>query len=240
MFMKLDILAFGAHPDDVELSCGGIILKHIAQGKKVGIVDLTRGEMGTRGTGELRLKEADAAAKILGVAVRENLLLKDCFFQNDEQSQLAIAEMIRKYQPGIILCNAVADRHPDHGKGSKLVSDACFIAGLVKVKTTHEGKPQQPWKTKAVYHYIQERYIKPDFVIDITEVMERKMEAIKAFSSQFYRPDSKEPETAISSKDFLDFLYARAAEMGKQIGVKYAEGLTAERLPGVNSLFDLT
>jgi N-acetylglucosamine malate deacetylase 1 len=237
--MKLDILAFGSHPDDVELSCSGILLNHIAQGKKVGIIDLTRGEMGTRGNAELRLKEAEAAAKILGVDARENLLMEDCFFQNDEENQLAIAEMIRKYQPEIILCNAIADRHPDHGKGAKLVSDAAFVAGLIKAETTHDGKPQKPWKVKAVYHYIQDRYIKPDFVIDITDVMEKKMESVRAFSSQFYKPGSTEPTTAISSKEFLDSLYARAAEMGRQIGVKYAEGLTVERFPGVRSLFDL-
>jgi N-acetylglucosamine malate deacetylase 1 len=239
IYMKLDILAFAAHPDDVELTCGGIILKHIAQGKKIGIVDLTRGEMGTRGSGEIRLKEAEEAAKFLGISARENLLMDDCFFENDRENRLKVAEMIRKYQPEIILCNAVADRHPDHGRAGKLVSDAAFIAGLIKVETTHDGKSQQPWKTKAVYHYIQDRYIKPDIVIDITEVMEKKMKVISSFSSQFYKPGSKEPDTSISSKEFQDFLYARSMEMGRQIGAKYAEGLTVERYPGVKSLFDL-
>jgi N-acetylglucosamine malate deacetylase 1 len=238
--MKLDILAIGAHPDDVELCCGGLIIKHVAQGKKVGIIDLTRGEMGTRGNGDLRLKEAEEAGKVLGISARENLLMDDCFFENDRENRLKVAEMIRKYQPEIILCNAVSDRHPDHGRASKLVSDAAFIAGLVKVKTTHDGKPQQPWKTKAVYHTIQDRYIKPDFVFDITDVIEKKMKAVSAYSSQFYKPDSKEPDTSISSKDFLDFLYARSMEMGRQIGAKYAEGFTVERYPGVRSLFDLT
>jgi N-acetylglucosamine malate deacetylase 1 len=238
--MKLDILAFGSHPDDVELCCGGLIIKHVAQGKKVGIIDLTRGEMGTRGNGELRLKEAEKAGKILGISARENLLMDDCFFENDRENRLKVAEMIRKYQPEIILSNAVADRHPDHGRASKLVSDASFIAGLVKVKTTHDGKPQQPWKTKAVYHSIQDRYVKPDFVFDITDVIEKKMQAVSAYSSQFYKPDSKEPDTSISSKDFLDFLYARSMEMGRQIGARYAEGFTVERYPGVRSLFDLT
>jgi bacillithiol biosynthesis deacetylase BshB1 len=237
--MKLDILAFGAHPDDVELSCGGILLRHITQGKKIGIIDLTRGEMGTRGSAELRMKEAAEAAKILGAVVRENLQLEDVFFENDNASRLAIVEMIRKYQPEIILCNAIADRHPDHGRGAKLVSDAVFTAGLIKVETSLDGQPQKAWKTKAVYHYIQDRYIKPDLVIDITGVMEKRMECIRAFSSQFYNPDSKEPPTVISSKDFLDSLNARASEMGRQIGVKYAEGLTAERYVGVHSLFDL-
>jgi bacillithiol biosynthesis deacetylase BshB1 len=237
--MKLDILAFGAHPDDVELTCSGIILKHNALGKNTGIIDLTRGEMGTRGNAETRLKEAEEAAKILGVAARENLLMDDCFFQNDRENQLAIVEMIRKYHPEIVLCNAVTDRHPDHGRGAKLVSDACFIAGLIKVQTAHDGKPQEPWRVKAVYHYIQDRLTKPDIVVDITDVMEKRMESIRAYRSQFYNPDSKEPETAISSKEFMDSLNARAVEMGRQIRVQYAEGLTVERHPGVRSLFDL-
>ena len=228
--MKLDILAFASHPDDADIACGGIILKHNAYGKKTGIIDLTRGEMGTRGSPELRMKEADKASKILGIAARENLGLEDCFFQNDKENQLAIAKMIRKYQPEVILCNAVADRHPDHGKGAKLVSDASFIAGLAKTKTTLDGKEQQPWRVKAVYHYIQDRYAKPDLVIDITDVMEKKIEGVMAFASQFYNPDSNEPDTPISSKEFFNFLYARAAEMGRQIGVKYAEGLTVEKI----------
>ncbi|MCX6292040.1 MAG: bacillithiol biosynthesis deacetylase BshB1 [Bacteroidetes bacterium] len=237
--MKLDILVFGAHPDDAELSCGGTILKHVSLGKKVGLIDLTAGELGTRGDAETRSKEAADAAKILGVVTRENLLFADGFFQNDKEHQWKVAASIRKYKPEIILCNAVTDRHPDHPKAAKLVSDAAFLAGLLKVETTDVGNKQEPWKTKAVYHYIQDRYIKPDFVIDITEFMEKKMEAIKAYRSQFYNPDSSEPETAISSKDFLEFLHARSREFGRQVHATYAEGFTTERYPGVHSLFNL-
>ncbi len=237
--MKLDILIFSAHPDDAELSCGGTILKHIQQGKKVGMVDLTRGELGTRGTAELRDEEAKEAAKILGVSTRENLKFADGFFLNDKAHQLPVVSMIRKYQPEIILCNAVSDRHPDHGKAAQLVVDASFLAGLIKVETLLNGKKQETWKAKTVYHYIQDRYIKPDFAVDISEFIEGKMNSIKAFRSQFYNPDSAEPKTAISSKEFLEFLYSRSMEMGRQINAKYAEGFTTERTPGVNSLFDL-
>ncbi len=237
--MKLDILAFGAHPDDIELSCGGTILKHVKQGKKVGLIDLTRGELGTRGSAEIRIAEAEAASKILGVAIRENLHFADGFFENNAEHQLKIISMIRKYQPEIILCNAIADRHPDHGKGAKVVSDSVFLAGLSKVETVEGGKKQERWKTKSVYHYIQERYIKPDFIVDITEFNEKKMEAVLAYRSQFFNPGSKEPETAISSKEFLDFIRSRAAEMGKKINTTFGEGFTMERTPGVNSLFDL-
>jgi bacillithiol biosynthesis deacetylase BshB1 len=237
--MKLDILAFGAHPDDVELSCSGTVLKHLGQGKKVGLVDLTRGELGTRGTAELRDAEAKEASKILGITARENLNFADGFFQNDRAHQLPVIAIIRKYRPEIILCNAVADRHPDHGRAARLVSDAAFFSGLIKVETTQEGKKQEAWKTKAVFHYIQDRYIRPDFVVDITAFMEKKMEAIKAFRSQFYNPESNEPDTPISSKDFLEFPHSRAMEMGRPINVKYAEGFTVERITAVNSLFDL-
>jgi bacillithiol biosynthesis deacetylase BshB1 len=237
--MKLDILAFGAHPDDIELSCSGTILKHIQEGKKVGLIDLTRGELGTRGNAEIRVAEAKEAAKILGVSVRENLDFADGFFENNREHQLAVASIIRKYQPEIILCNAVTDRHPDHGKGGKLVSDSIFLAGLIKVETMSEGKKQDCWKTKAVYHYIQDRYIKPDFVIDISDFMEKKMEVIMAYRSQFFNPGSSEPDTAISSKEFLEFIQSRSMEMGRQINAKYAEGFTVERYLSVNSLFDL-
>lgn len=237
--MKLDILVFAAHPDDAELACGGTILKHIKAGKKVGIVDLTGGELGTRGNAELRAKEAAAACRVLGINMRENLGFADGFFQNDKEHQMKIIPVIRKYQPEIILCSAVTDRHPDHGRGGKLVSDANFYAGLMKVKTTVDGKSQTCWRAKAVYHYIQDRYLKPDFVIDITDVMEKKMKAIHAYKSQFYSELSQEPSTPISTKEFIDSLYARAAEYGRPIGVRYAEGFTAERITGVNSLFDL-
>ena len=239
--MKLDILAFGAHPDDVELSCSGTLLKHIAEGKKVGIVDMTRGELGTRGTSETRDTEAAVAAGIMKLEVRENLQLEDGFFQRDKSSLLKIVRAIRKYQPEIVLANAVKDRHPDHGRAAALVAEACFFSGLVKIETEEKGRLQQAWKPGNVYHYIQDRLIHPDFVIDITPFMERKMEAVMAFKTQFYNPDasSEEPETAISSKDFLDFLRARASDMGRLIHVKYAEGFTVERAPGVRSLFDL-
>jgi len=237
--MKLDLLVFAAHPDDAELGCGGTIIKHVLLGKKVGIVDLTRGEMGTRGNADLRAKESLAASKVLGVAVRENLGFEDAFFRNDKAHQLGVMTMIRKYQPDIILCNAVSDRHPDHGRAGQLISEANFYSGLIKVPTTDEGKPQTCWRAKAVYHYIQDRYIKPDFAIDITEVMEKKMKAIHAYKSQFYSELSKEPITPISTKEFIEALYARATEYGRPFGVRYAEGFTAERIPGVHSLFDL-
>ena len=237
--MKLDILVFAAHPDDAELGCGGTIIKHVRDGKKVGVVDLTRGELGTRGNADLRGKEAAAACKVLGVAVRENLGYADGFFRNDEEHQKGVIRLIRKYQPEIILCTAFADRHPDHGRASKLVSDSNFYSGLMKVKTEYEDKPQKCWRAGAVYHFIQDRYIKPDFVIDISSVMEKKMKAIHAYKSQFYSELSKEPDTPISTKEFIDALYARATEYGRPIGVKYAEGFLAERITGVNSLFDL-
>ncbi|MDN4165396.1 bacillithiol biosynthesis deacetylase BshB1 [Cytophagales bacterium LB-30] len=237
--MKLDILVFAAHPDDAELSCSGTILAEVAKGKKVGIVDLTRGEMGTRGTPELRQKEADKAAKILGLSVRENLGFKDVFFQNDKAHQLELVRVIRKYQPEIVIGNAIHDRHIDHGKGAQLCTDACFIAGLAKVETIDEGIKQGAWRPKVVYHYIQSRYIKPDVVVDITPYWENKMEAIRAFSSQFYDPNSKEPDTYISSPQFMQFIEARAKEMGQAIEVKYGEGFTVERVPGANALSSL-
>lgn len=237
--MKVDILAIGIHPDDVELSCSGTILKHIALGKKVGILDLTLGELGTRGNAALRTKEAEAAAKILGVSFRKQLNLKDGFFENNEASQRAIIEMIRLYQPEIVLCNAVNDRHPDHGRSAQLASDACFYSGLVKIETKHNGDIQKCWRPKAVYHYIQDHFIKPDFVIDVTDHIQKKRESILAYSSQFYDPNSKEPETPISSKDFMDSVEAKMRVHGRQIGVTYAEGFTSTKYIGVNSLFDL-
>ena len=237
--MKIDILAFGVHPDDVELSCSGTILKHIKLGKKVGIIDLSKGELGTRGNAEIRAKEAIKSAKILGVAFRETLNMQDGFFQNDKEHQLKIIEKIRQYQPEIVLCNAVEDRHPDHGRAAKLVADACFYSGLIKIKTELNGKTQLKWRPKAVYHYIQDRFIHPDIVVDVTEFVEKKIEAIKTFSSQFYNPKSKEPETPISSEDFLDFVKSRMKNFGRDIGVKYAEGFTSSRYIGVNDLFDL-
>lgn len=237
--MKLDILAFGAHPDDVELGCSGTIAKEISLGKKVGIVDLTRGELGTRGSAEIRDNEAAAAAKLLGVSVRENLEFRDGFFVNDEKHQLKIIKMIRKYQPEIVLCNAIADRHIDHGKGSKLVSDACFLSGLSKIETELDGQVQTHWRPKVVYHYIQWQNIEPDFVVDITGFMDVKMEAVMAYSSQFYDPKSNEPITPITSKNFLDSVKYRAQDLGRLVNVDFAEGFTTERYLAVNSLDNL-
>jgi bacillithiol biosynthesis deacetylase BshB1 len=237
--MKLDILAFGAHPDDVELGCSGTIAKEISLGKKVGIIDLTRGELGTRGSVAIRNAESKKATQILGVAVRENLDMLDGFFINDEAHQLKIIEMIRKYQPEIVLCNAIQDRHIDHGKGSKLVSDACFLSGLRKIETTLNGESQQTWRPKVVYHYIQWENLQPDFVVDISGFIDVKMESILAYSSQFYDPNSKEPESPISSKNFLDSVKYRAQDLGRIIGVAHGEGFTVERYLAVNSLSDL-
>jgi bacillithiol biosynthesis deacetylase BshB1 len=237
--MKLDILAFGAHPDDVELGCSGTIAKEVSLGKKVGIIDLTRGELGTRGSVEIRNSESTKASKILGVEVRENLDMRDGFFINDEAHQLKIIQMIRKYQPEIVLCNAIHDRHIDHGKGSKLVSDACFLSGLVKIETELNGEKQQAWRPKVVYHYIQWQTIEPDFVVDISEFMDKKMNSVLAYSSQFYDPNSKEPVTPITSKTFLDGIKYRAEDMGRLVGVAFAEGFTVERYLAVNSLSDL-
>jgi bacillithiol biosynthesis deacetylase BshB1 len=237
--MKLDILAFGAHPDDVELGCGGTIAKEVSLGKKVGIVDLTRGELGTRGSVEIRNQESAAAASILGVSVRENLDMRDGFFVNDEKHQLEIIKMIRKYQPEIVLCNAIDDRHIDHGKGSKLVSDACFLSGLVKIETELDGEAQKAWRPKVVYHYIQWKNIEPDFVVDITGFTDKKIQATLAYGSQFYDADSDEPETPITSKNFLESLNYRSQDLGRLIGTDFAEGFTVERHLAVNSLGDL-
>ncbi|HLP64776.1 bacillithiol biosynthesis deacetylase BshB1 [Flavobacterium sp.] len=237
--MKLDILAFGAHPDDVELGCSGTIAKEISLGKKIGIIDLTRGELGTRGSVEIRNSESAKASQILGVSVRENLDMRDGFFVNDEEHQLKIIQMIRKYQPEIVLCNAVEDRHIDHGKGSKLVSDACFLSGLRKIETSLNGENQSAWRPKVVYHYIQWHNLKPDFVVDITGFIDVKMESILAYSSQFFDPNSNEPESPITSKNFLDSVRYRAQDLGRIIGTEFGEGFTVERYLAVNSLGDL-
>ena len=239
--MKLDILVFGSHPDDAELGAGATIAKEVAGGKKVGIIDLTRGELGTRGSAEIREVEALKAAKILGVSVRDNLEFADGFFLNDKAHQMAVIRIIRKYRPEIVLCNAVEDRHIDHAKGSKLVSDACFLSGLAKIDTKFEGDDQwqDVWRPKTVYHYIQWKNLKPDFVVDVSDFIEKKLEAIRAFSSQFFDPSSKEPQTPISSKNFTDSVEYRARDLGRLIGVDYAEGFTVERLVGVNGLNEL-
>lgn len=237
--MKLDILAIGVHPDDVELGCSGTILKHISQGKKVGILDLTKGELGSRGNAGLRLVEAEKSAKILGVLVRENLGFTDGFFEKNKENQLEIIKILRKYQPDIILANAPKDRHPDHGRASKLVSDACFYSGLVKIETELHGEKQVLWRPKAVYHYIQDRFLKPDFVIDVSDHVDKKIDAIMAFGSQFYNPDSNEPETPISSKKFLEFIKARMANFGRDINADFAEGFTVDRVIGVEDITQL-
>jgi bacillithiol biosynthesis deacetylase BshB1 len=223
--MKLDILVMAAHPDDAELSCSGTILKHIAAGKKVGIVDFTRGELGTRGTPEIRLQESADATKILGLHARENLGIRDGFFSNDEETQLKLIEVIRKYQPEVVLANALEDRHPDHGKGAQLAIDACFLSGLRQIKTGD----LPAWRPTQLYHYIQDRYLEPDFVVDISAHWDQKESAIRAFKSQFFDPSSTEPASYISSPDFLHFIQARAMEMGHKIGVKYGEGFQSQK-----------
>jgi len=237
--MKLDILAIGIHPDDVELSCSGTLAKEISGGRKAGILDLTLGELGTRGNASLRTQEAEKAAKILGVHTRTQLNFKDGFFENNEWHQRKIMEQIRRHQPEIVLCNAVSDRHPDHGRAARLVADACFYSGLIKIETVFAGKKQEAWRPRAVYHYIQDRFIHPDFVIDVTAYMEIKKQSIMAYSSQFYNPGSSEPETAISSKTFLESLDSKMSIWGRAVGADYAEGFTVSRYPGVTSLFDL-
>ncbi len=237
--MKLDILAFGAHPDDVELGCAATIAKEISLGKKVGIIDLTRGELGTRGSAELRDQEAAKAADILGVSVRENLGFADGFFKNDKEHQLEVIKMIRKYQPEIVLCNAIDDRHIDHPKGSSVVSNACFLSGLVKVETEIDGVQQEKWRPKQVYHYIQWKNIEPDFVVDVTGFMDKKIASVMAYSSQFFDPKSKEPETPITSKNFTDSIEYRARDLGRLINVDFAEGFTSERYVAVENLSKL-
>jgi len=238
--MKLDILAITAHPDDVELCCAGTLLAQMALGKKVGIVDLTGGELGTRGTPEGRIQEGIDAARILGVQVRENVGLADGFFKNDEEHQKAIIPFIRKYRPEIVITNAIDDRHPDHGRGAALVAEACFYSGLRMVETVDEqGNKQEAWRPKNVFHSIQDRYINPDFIVDISDFHEKKIEAVKAFKSQFYVPGYQgegEPQSYISSPEFLEFIIARAQEMGHAIGVKYGEGFTTARKLGVRDL----
>jgi len=237
--MKLDILSIAAHPDDVELGCAGTIINQIKKGNKVGVADLTRGEMGTRGTPEIRDQEAAEAAKIMGLTVRGNLGFRDVFFKNDELHQLEVVKMLRQYKPEVVITNADEERHPDHARASSLVVQACFMAGLRKIETTFEGEAQQEWRPKAIYHFIQSTYVSPDFVVDISDTFEDKMRAIKAYSSQFYNPNADEPVTFISSSQFLQLMELRAVEFGKAIGVKYGEGFTVERFLGVRNLFDL-
>jgi bacillithiol biosynthesis deacetylase BshB1 len=236
---KLEILCFAAHPDDIELACSGTVLKHIDLGYKVGIVDLTRGELGTRGSAELRTIEAENSSKILGITLRENLKFEDCFFVKNKETLLKIVEKIRQYQPEIILCNAEFDRHIDHGKASDLVNDAAFLSGLIKIETFCNGVLQDPWRPKQIYNYIQDRMTKPDIIVDITPYYDKKTESIQAFGSQFYNPNNTEPETPISSKNFMEYIECHAREFGRLINVKYGEGFTIKRPIGTNNLLDL-
>jgi bacillithiol biosynthesis deacetylase BshB1 len=235
--MKLDILAIGVHPDDVELGCSGTLIKEIKRGKKVGVVDLTEGELGTRGTAETRYAEADAAAKIIGLEVRENAKMRDGFFKNDEAHQLQLIQIIRKYQPEIIFANVLEDRHPDHGRAGNLVYDACFLSGLLKIETTgDDGKPQEKWRPKYLFHYIQDRFYEPDFIIDISDVWEQRLQSIKAYSTQFFNADLDEPQTYISSPEFLESITSRARLLGKRIGVQFAEGFLSKKSIGLKNL----
>lgn len=233
--IKLDILAFGVHPDDVELGCAGTLLASQAIGKKTGIIDLTRGELGTRGTAETRKQEAADAAKVLGITVRENLEMADGFFEHNEANLRKVITVIRKYQPEIILCNAIEDRHPDHGRSAALVQDAAFLSGLRKIETSVDGIPQQEWRPKYVFHYIQDRYLAPDFVFDITAYFDKKIESILCYKTQFHNPELNEPQTYISSPEFLESVKGRSLMLGKRIGVKYAEGFLTKKTIGINS-----
>lgn len=234
--MKLHILAIGAHPDDVELGCTGTLINHIKKGQQAGILDLTQGDLGSRGTIQSRHEEAQASAQVLGLAVRENLKMADGFFVNDKEHILQIINVLRRYQPDIVLANALADRHPDHGRGGRLIADACFFSGLRKIETHHNGSAQQPWRPKKVFHYIQDRFTEPDFVVDISESWEQKLEAIKCFRTQFFNDDSGEPETYISNPGFLDKISNRASQLGHRIGAKYGEGFMLESSLGVKDL----
>ena len=239
MLNKIDILIFGAHPDDIELGCGGTILSEIEEGKTVGLIDITEGELGTRGSAEKRKQESDKASKILGVDFRLNLGMRDGFVKNDENSQYEIIKLIRKYQPEIIICNAPDDRHIDHPEASKLVVSSSFLSGLVKIRTEIDNKIQNPWRPKNIYHYIQWKNLEPTFVVDISKHIENKMKAVLCYGSQFYNPESKEPTTLISSEKFLDSITARSADFGRLIGVEHAEGFISNKLVGVKSLNDL-
>lgn len=237
--MKLDILAIAAHPDDVELSASGTLMRYVAEGKKVGIIDLTEGELGTRGTVETRYEEAADASKIMGLTARENLRMPDGFFEDNAENKRLIIEQIRKYQPEIVLANSISDRHPDHGRAGKLVEDACFLAGLRKIETHIDGVEQTPHRPRLVAHYIQDFYLEPSFVIDVTDYVDRKIEVIKAFKTQFYDPNSPEPSTPISGEEFFDFIKGRMLNMGRPAGMRYAEGFTISRVFGIKDLFEV-
>ncbi len=234
--MKLDVLAIGVHPDDVELGCAGVLMAEKRRGKKTGIIDLTQGELGSRGSAETRRVEAAAASQILELDARENLQMADGFFQNDENHQRKLIEIIRKYRPEVLICNAPEDRHPDHGRSAKLVSDAAFLSGLLKIETTDDGKQQQHWRPKYVFHYIQDRFLQPDFVVDISDVFDKKLESIKAYATQFHNPGIDGPETYISKPGFLESVIYRAKMFGKMIGVDYAEGFISDKMIGISTL----
>jgi bacillithiol biosynthesis deacetylase BshB1 len=239
MINKVDILAFGAHPDDVELGCAGTILLQISLGYKVGVIDLTKGELGTRGTPEIRMQESEIASSKMGLSFRENLGFSDGFFQNNKKHQLEVIKTIRAYRPSIVLCNAICDRHPDHGRSAEIIYDACFLSGLEKIKTTFNGVNQEVFRPQVLYNYIQYNDDKPDFLIDISDFMNQKMDVIKSYASQFYNPTSKESETLISQKSFLELVKNRNADLGRFISVDYAEGFTTHRYMGANNLFNL-
>ena len=238
--MKLDVLAIGSHPDDVELGCSGTLINEVKKGKKVGIVDLTQGELGTRGTVQTRYDEAANAAKIMGITVRENLKMRDGFFKNDEEHQMQLVRILRKYKPEIVIGNILEDRHPDHGRGGWLTYDACFFSGLRQVKTTgDDGQEQEKWRPKLLLHYIQDRFYEPDIITDVTEVWEQRMAAIRAYKTQFYEPNSDEPQSYLSSPEFIEALTARARLLGKRIGVKYGEGFLSKKSIGIKDLDSL-
>lgn len=234
--MKLDVLAIGAHPDDVELGCSGVLIKEVNRGKKAGIIDLTQGEMGTRGNMDTRYNEASKAAKIIGVHVRENLKLRDGFFLNDETNQLKLIKSLRQYQPEIVIGNVLEDRHPDHGRAGNLIYDACFLSGLAKIETKNDdGSPQKRWRPKYLFHYLQDRFYEPDFIVDVTEVWEQRLNSVKAYKTQFHNTESQEPQTYISSPEFLESIIARARLLGKRIGVQFAEGFISKKNIGIDN-----
>jgi len=237
--MKLDILAIGVHPDDVELGCAGVLINEIKNGKTVGIIDLTQGELGTRGTAETRYAEAAEAARIIGVKVRENLKMRDGFFRNDEEHQLTLIKAIRKYQPEIVFANVLDDRHPDHGRAGHLIADACFLSGLVKIETSgDDGERQDKWRPKYILHYLQDWYHEPDLIMDVSDTFDQKMQSVEAYTTQFHTSGKAQEglQTYISTPDFLDSVIARARMLGKRIGVKYAEGFISEKKIGIRSL----
>ena len=237
--MKLDILAFGAHPDDVEISSGATLLKYAKEGKSIGIIDLTEGELGTRGSIEKRYEESKKAASFIGLKIRENLNMGDGLIAQTEENKLKIIECIRKYQPELILANSIQDRHPDHAKGAKLVAEASYLSGLRKIETKIDGIPQEAFRAKMLLHYVQDYYLTPDVILDVSETGKEKIELVKCYDSQFYDPSSKEPKTPISGEEFFDYLEGRMLSLGRELGVKYGEAYTIDRTLGIKDLFSL-